>query len=561
MADEKKPGAEQNESDSTEKTDGKTAGPDASPPSGSAEPPPIEPGKGPWTDKPSDPPATTSPSKPTEVPAGDADQKPAGRSVGKPTDKAGAATPDKKTADTRQRDAKAGSQAKDAKESPGTTAAAETVKPSTSTKPGSATEPKPIPQSTPSPAAAPRRSGGAASIVAAVVISVLLIGIAFATWPQWSPAVTSYLPGWQAADETEQGDPRFAALEERLAALDGAVAEAREAPATEPDVSGAVEQLTVERDALAARVDALEERVAVTDTVLQEVRQAAEAATEAAETARTATGALAAAGGEAGDAAAMTQAVVGVLDELTARIDVLEAGQDETGALDQRLGALEDLDQRLTAVDDLDQRLGALEDAAVEAAEAAAVAAAEPPPPPSPPPSALVLAVGQLRGAARGSGSFTAELEALAAVAAGDTEISQAVETLSPYAESGVPTLDTLTRQFGGVAADVVRARHTIDSGDWWAKAANRVVRLVSWRRTGEAAEAAGGVDAIVAQAEAALAAGDLAAAVSAMETLEGDPATAAEAWLATANARQTIDGALSRLQARAVSLLAQAEG
>jgi len=65
----------------------------------------------------------------------------------------------------------------------------------------------------------------------------------------------------------------------------------------------------------------------------------------------------------------------------------------------------------------------------------------------------------------------------------------------------------------------------------------------------------------IVARAEQNLQAGDLAAAVTELETLEGKPLEAAQAWLGLAKARLGADRNLSLMQAHILSLLGSAGG
>jgi hypothetical protein len=98
-------------------------------------------------------------------------------------------------------------------------------------------------------------------------------------------------------------------------------------------------------------------------------------------------------------------------------------------------------------------------------------------------------------------------------------------------------------------------------SDTWTDRVVNRLASLVTVRRVGSPAIAAGGIDGIVAQAEAALEGGDLQAAVTALERLDGAPAVAAADWLQHARARLTADRALSTLQQRALARLATARG
>ena len=68
-----------------------------------------------------------------------------------------------------------------------------------------------------------------------------------------------------------------------------------------------------------------------------------------------------------------------------------------------------------------------------------------------------------------------------------------------------------------------------------------------------------GTVDGVLAAADEALAAGELAAATAAVKALDGAPGEAIEGWLSSAKARIAVDGALSDLQAAAIRALSAA--
>jgi len=82
-------------------------------------------------------------------------------------------------------------------------------------------------------------------------------------------------------------------------------------------------------------------------------------------------------------------------------------------------------------------------------------------------------------------------------------------------------------------------------------------MRLVTVRPAGSQAEG-DSVDARVARAEASLNDGDLAAAVTELDQLEGEPAQAAADWLAQAKARLAAEQAVTQLRTQATDLLTQ---
>ncbi len=89
----------------------------------------------------------------------------------------------------------------------------------------------------------------------------------------------------------------------------------------------------------------------------------------------------------------------------------------------------------------------------------------------------------------------------------------------------------------------------------WVSDVVNRLSSMVSVRRT-EFGEADSSIDAILARADKALAAGDLTAAVDEVAGLQGNAAEAAAGWLEDARARAAAERAMTLLHAYAVSLM-----
>ena len=118
--------------------------------------------------------------------------------------------------------------------------------------------------------------------------------------------------------------------------------------------------------------------------------------------------------------------------------------------------------------------------------------------------------------------------------------------------------------RFEALAGKIVQASRQVEEKDWLDRAVNRMSKLVSWRRVDGRAEKSS-VDALVASAEAHLKAGDLKAAIKAVEGLSvNTPANAkaaavAASWLADAKARLAADRAIAGLHLHALSLLAPA--
>ncbi len=171
--------------------------------------------------------------------------------------------------------------------------------------------------------------------------------------------------------------------------------------------------------------------------------------------------------------------------------------------------------------------------------------------------AAVVLAMSHLSQAVMQSVPYTTELDALKAVAGDEQALAEPIGVLEEQAATGVPSLIELRASFPEVAREVSRVHADWTGEDWVDKAMSRVTSLVSVRKTGEDAVAAEGTDGIIAQAEAALGVGDVAAAAKALDRLEGPATEAAAPWLAEAQKRVDAMTALADLRQGAISLLA----
>lgn len=172
---------------------------------------------------------------------------------------------------------------------------------------------------------------------------------------------------------------------------------------------------------------------------------------------------------------------------------------------------------------------------------------------------ALVLAVGQLREALRGSSPFVQELDSLKAIAPEEGAITEALANLSRYAPAGVLTMDTLRQQFDDVASTIVAADSAMKGEGWMDTTVNRLKGLVSIRRTDGAP--GGSAEALVADADAKLEQGDLQGALKSLEGLSDTARKAASGWLTAAKARLAVEKAMATLHVHSVSLLAPAKG
>lgn len=249
---------------------------------------------------------------------------------------------------------------------------------------------------------------------------------------------------------------------------------------------------------------------------------------------------------------------------LQERIETLE---QTVVALQERLNAAssaeitvrqlpQELSQRLVRVETEAARVAAL-DARLQSVEAAVRAPREG----LSGAAATVLAITQLAQALKGSGPYATELAAARALEAAAGDIRKELDVLEPRSARGIPTLAALQARFPEVAADVVRADRLGSAESWFDRVLTRITGLVTIRRTGAAAAAADGTEALLARAEESLSAGDLQMAVNAMAGLTGPAGEAAAPWLEEARARLLADQSLAALQVRAIAALRASKG
>jgi hypothetical protein len=131
------------------------------------------------------------------------------------------------------------------------------------------------------------------------------------------------------------------------------------------------------------------------------------------------------------------------------------------------------------------------------------------------------------------------------------------MERLAPIARSGAPTLVRLRARFSEASSAAIRSRDVGPSEGVLGQTLSRLASLVTIRKIDDAG--AGTVDGALAAADTALGVGDLAAAVMALEALDGAPGDAIAEWMEMARARLAVDGAIQDLRSAAVRVLAAA--
>ena len=358
------------------------------------------------------------------------------------------------------------------------------------------------------PSAPPRRRYRAFAIVLGAALVVQLAVVLAA--PFWAPSLLPVLP-WGGAPDAK--------LAQRIDRLETARDQERQATT----------QQTASLDQLGRRIAALEAKQG-------EQQQAAAKATFAQQQLESRIAALEAAQKREQQSVAGTASN---LKQLDSRVAALEAGPQPTKDLADLRQQLESLSSANTA---LSGRVDALEK----------TARAEPAT--NPGEATLALALSQIHDAIQIARPFVPEYWALTALTRNRPEIAEVAATLAEPARTGVATRAVLLKRLHELAGSIANAQTPPVDTDWASEALSRLSGLVTIRRVGGPRQS--GPEAAVNTAEAALTAGDLAAAVAALEKLTGAPAEAAGPWLQTAHARLTVEDALQRIEKLLVARL-----
>lgn len=371
--------------------------------------------------------------------------------------------------------------------------------------------------------------------IAGVLLVVVVLGGIWISWPVWSPSLPDWIRGpiapWMEAGRGGGLEAQVAAVQKKLAGVETDIAKLRGEIASHP-AAAAPDKLADQLRALSQRADATDKAVAelrerAAHVAPLEIRVAAlekEIKSLAAQPpASGGTPAAPASGVDAEALARLQRQTITAVDGLQQRVLQLSAAL--AGAKNQLAGA--------------EKRIAALE----ARSQAAGTVSRD---------SAFVLAVGQLREAVRSGKSFAAALAGLRAIAGDDRDAASAIAVLQPYAAGGVADLATLRTRFA-VAAPRIAAAAPQPATGWIDRVLARLSSLISIRRTGPAAAAGKGPEAVVARAELALDTGDIAGAVKALEGLTGAARDAAAPWLAGARARLAADAAVATLESEAI--------
>jgi hypothetical protein len=162
----------------------------------------------------------------------------------------------------------------------------------------------------------------------------------------------------------------------------------------------------------------------------------------------------------------------------------------------------------------------------------------------------LALLLGQMREAIEQARPFPAEFDAFIKLAR-DSDLAAAAGPLAEPARNGVATRAVLVKGLAELAGRMAAASEPAAKSDWREQTLARLRGLVTIRRIEGSSHGGsdGGGDGPVGAAQAALARGDLAGAVAALEPLTGADAEAARPWLLMARERLAAETALDHVQ------------
>ena len=374
------------------------------------------------------------------------------------------------------------------------------------------------------PSAPPRRAGlpFLAGLFGALIGAVVALAAAWFFDPRGAE-IDSAVSGIATLQRnTEAGSVANAMLDKRLRALETDDAAAPKATAL---------------DALGRRIAALEDAAAKNGTGKNAIAQSALDAAQAARADAAKALALASATG-AGSSAASGAAPVA----------------PDTSALEARVGKLEsDLAALKAAVDlaPINDRLAKLETALAAPKSEARVAASASPPGGGA--GAAVLAISLVERLDVGA-PYEAELTALTRLGLDSAKI----DALKPFAQTGAPTSGALRAAFARLAPAVVVAATPAQTGGVMDRLLAHLRQLVRIHKVGEAV--GDDPEGLTARITAALARGDLSAAIEAYGRLPEAARRAAGDWDELVRARQAAGEAALALRADTVGRLASAK-
>ncbi|MDJ0683947.1 MAG: uroporphyrinogen-III synthase [Alphaproteobacteria bacterium] len=243
-------------------------------------------------------------------------------------------------------------------------------------------------------------------------------------------------------------------------------------------------------------------------------------------------------------AAASDEAMREALDAFRLRLDAIsESVRDGMARFERSVGGADDRYAAVTAgLDVLRSDIDGLraEIEAVRAEKSGAIGAGP-----------LLMTVAQLESVVASGGDARGLLAVMDSLAADRASLHEPIGALKDALQAAPPTLAALRQDFDRLAPEVDKAERLQGADNWVDETVATLRGLVSVRRTGDAPDLP-----IASRAEAALAKGELAAAIALVAPLaEANDAIAA--WIARAEARVRADAAMKDLREASLRIAA----
>ena len=225
------------------------------------------------------------------------------------------------------------------------------------------------------------------------------------------------------------------------------------------------------------------------------------------------------------------QAVQQSLNPLTGRVAELEQGQNRIAELEQSLGRVADLEQNLSRIAKAQERMQTDGRAA-----------------------ALALALYNLRRATDEGKPYAAELRTISDM----SPVSLDLAALEKHQDSGVSSLEKLTADFNNAAIAAIDAENEPVDESLASEIWSRAKSFVRVRRKGDVP--GNSTRAILARVENRLEAGNLSAASTEVEQLQGKAAEAIAPWRDELNAKIAADKELAEVESKLLTALSGEE-
>lgn len=415
-------------------------------------------------------------------------------------------------------------------------------------------QPHEIPSAVSPPPA--RRGGG---ILLGFLLAIVILGAgavgAVITRDQWLPLVQG-----GGDQETDTVGPALEAFDGKLAALSGELGGlATNLSALERRVEeqpAAPTDQTEQQAALSSAIEGMTERLTALEAGLEAAQQSAGTAPDTApleirlDKLEAKLDGLSAGSGEGADLGPLLDRLAGLEDRLSQLDQVTALNQQQTALSEQVAASAEQLASLAARADTAQARVEELERQAAEATGAPDLEGAA-----SAGDVALMLALNRLKDAVASTGSYESHLATVRELMGGDEGLSDHLTALAQAAGTGAPTREELRRQFPAVARTIVAAGAGGEEESWSSGIMRSLSSLVTLRRTGEVE--GDSHDAVVARTEVRVRDGDLEGAMEQLNALSGHAAEAAQDWRSQAELRLAAEQAIALLTESAIARIA----